>query len=102
MLTAHTSFVAVHETVRNTAAPATDVKQPLPLPLHVSNLAVGARNVPEPGLELMLAVIPLTALYLDGLAPSATHSRSSTRRTAGPQRAVGGACHGTRTGEDLT
>ena len=56
MLTTHTSFVAVHEKVRNTAAPATDVDQPLPLPQHVSNLAVGARHVPEPTLTLMLVV----------------------------------------------
>lgn len=60
MLTAHTSFVAVHEKVRNTATPATDVNQPLPLPQHVSNLAVGARHVPEPDLGWMLvAAIPL-------------------------------------------
>jgi Ca-activated chloride channel family protein len=65
MLTAHTSFVAVHEQVRNTAAaPATDVDQPLPLPLHVSNLAVGARRVPEPELSLMLAVVALSGLFL--------------------------------------
>lgn len=60
MLTAHTSFVAVHDRVENTGAPATDVDHPLPLPLHVSNLAVGARHVPEPSLPLMLvAAIPL-------------------------------------------
>ncbi|MEJ2641086.1 MAG: VIT domain-containing protein [Desulfosarcinaceae bacterium] len=64
MLTAHTSFVAVHETVRNTGAPATDVDQPLPLPQHVSNLAVGARRVPEPDLGLMLAVVSLSGLFL--------------------------------------
>ncbi|BBO84245.1 inter-alpha-trypsin inhibitor domain-containing protein [Desulfosarcina ovata subsp. sediminis] len=64
MLTAHTSFVAVHERVHNTAAPARDVTQPLPLPLHVSNLAVGARNVPEPGLGLMLAAALLPGLWL--------------------------------------
>ena len=64
MLTAHTSFVAVHETVRNTAAPANDVDQPLPLPLHVSNLAVGARQVPEPNLGSMLAVLALAGLWM--------------------------------------
>jgi Ca-activated chloride channel family protein len=64
MLTAHTSFVAVHETVRNTGAPATDVDQPQPLPQHVSNLAVGARRVPEPDLGLMLAVVSLSGLFL--------------------------------------
>jgi Ca-activated chloride channel family protein len=64
MLTAHTSFVAVHETVRNTADPARDVDQPLPLPRHVSNLAVGARNVPEPGLGLLLAMAVLAGLRI--------------------------------------
>jgi Ca-activated chloride channel family protein len=63
MLTAHTSFVAVHQKVRNTAAPARDVDQPLPLPHNVSNLAVGGRNVPEPGLGLLLAVTAAAALF---------------------------------------
>lgn len=49
LLTSHTSFVAVDETVRNTTANATDVKQPLPLPKGVSNYAVG-RPMPEPEL----------------------------------------------------
>mgnify|MGYP000305439650 FL=1 len=49
LLTRHTSFVAVDETVRNTTGDASDVKQPLPLPSGVSNLAVG-RPMPEPGL----------------------------------------------------
>ncbi len=53
LLTAYTSFVAVHETVRNTGAPAQDVDHPLPLPLGVSNLAVGGRRVPEPGLGVL-------------------------------------------------
>jgi Ca-activated chloride channel family protein len=60
MLTAHTSFVAVHEKLQSTTAPATDVDHPLPLPQHVSNLAVGVHHVPEPNLGLMLvAAIPL-------------------------------------------
>ena len=49
LLTRHTSFVAGDETVRNTTGDARDVKQPLPLPKGVSNLAVG-RPMPEPGL----------------------------------------------------
>ncbi|MCG6866179.1 MAG: VWA domain-containing protein [Thiogranum sp.] len=49
LLTRHTSFVAVDDTVRNTAGDAEDVKQPLPLPEGVSNLAVG-RPMPEPEL----------------------------------------------------
>jgi len=49
LLTRHTSFVAVDETVRNTTFDAMDVKQPLPLPKGVSNHAVG-RPMPEPEL----------------------------------------------------
>jgi Ca-activated chloride channel family protein len=49
LLTRHTSFVAVDETVRNTTGDSQDVKQPLPLPKGVSNLAVG-RPMPEPEL----------------------------------------------------
>ncbi len=64
MLTAHTSFVAVHETVRNTEDTATDVDQPLPLPLHVSNMAVGARNVPEPDMGSMLFVIAAAVFWM--------------------------------------
>lgn len=55
LLTPHTSFVAVLEEVRNQGS-ARDVKQPLPLPQGVSNLAVGGgyRSVPEPGLIILL------------------------------------------------
>ena len=49
LLTRHTSFVAVDETVRNGTTGAKDVKQPLPLPKGVSNLAVG-QPMPEPEL----------------------------------------------------
>ncbi len=49
LLTRHTSFVAVDETVRNTLGAAEEVKQPLPLPQGVSNSAVG-RPMPEPTL----------------------------------------------------
>jgi Ca-activated chloride channel family protein len=52
LLTKFTSFVAVDEIVRNPDGQATDVKQPLPLPKGVSNLAVGKsiRNYSEPSL----------------------------------------------------
>jgi Ca-activated chloride channel family protein len=58
LLTANTSFVAVHEVVRNPEAQSQEVHQPLPLPLHVSNLAVGGSvsKVPEPGLFTMLVI----------------------------------------------
>lgn len=53
LLTRFTAFVAVDETVRNPDG-AKDVDQPLPLPLNVSNLAVGgAHSVPEPSLWVM-------------------------------------------------
>jgi len=52
LLTDYTSFLAVHDVVRNPEAAATDVNQPLPLPQHVSNSAVGGScsSVPEPEL----------------------------------------------------
>jgi Ca-activated chloride channel homolog len=41
LLTRYTSFIAVHEVVTNPTGSAEDVKQPLPLPLRVSDLAIG-------------------------------------------------------------
>ena len=64
MLTAHTSFVAVHQLPRNTSGPARDVNQPLPLPHQVSNLAVGGRNVPEPEMAVMLAALAVCGLLI--------------------------------------
>jgi Ca-activated chloride channel homolog len=63
LLTRYTSFVAVIETVRNIGPQGEDVDQPLPLPLHVSNLAVGGgcMKAPEPELALL---IPLSVLVL--------------------------------------
>lgn len=68
MLTEYTSFIAVIEKIRNTEGKSTDVDQPLPLPLNVSNLAVGGSYTQgdEPGL-LILAVGVLAvmlAVYL--------------------------------------
>ena len=62
LLTRHTSFVAVDETVRDGAVDATDVKQPLPLPEGVSNNAVG-RPMPEPEL-LWMALLVLLFTYI--------------------------------------
>jgi Ca-activated chloride channel family protein len=61
LLTAYTSFIAVHEEIRNPGGDALDVKQPLPLPQHVSNLAVGGdtMSVPEPGLTWLIALVAL-------------------------------------------
>jgi len=47
LLTQFTSFVAVSKLVRNTREPATDVKQPLPMPASVSDAAVGVGAEPE-------------------------------------------------------
>lgn len=61
LLTAHTSFVAVHELVRNPEAPSQDVTQPLPLPAGVSNYAVGGgmQNTPEPEFYFLLMMAAL-------------------------------------------
>jgi Ca-activated chloride channel family protein len=53
LLTKYTSFVAVHEIVRNTGD---DVDQPLPLPAGVSDRAVGVTSGPEPALVWLLAI----------------------------------------------
>ncbi len=62
MMTPYTSFIAVMETVRNPSGSSTDIDQPLPLPLEVSNLALGGYRIgSEPG-EVLLAVISLMIL----------------------------------------
>lgn len=61
MVTPYTSFIAVIDTVRNPDGNATDVNQPLPLPLEVSNLAVGYRIGSEPG---EMALLLLLALFM--------------------------------------
>ena len=68
LLTSFTSFVAVDELVRNPGGNGKDLKQPLPLPKGVSNLAVGGgiKNVPEPEIVL-LALLVFTALILSYL-----------------------------------
>jgi Ca-activated chloride channel family protein len=70
LLTAYTSFVAVHEKVRNPDGPAPDVDQPLPMPQGVSDNAV-----PEPEMKVLIA---LGTLVL-GLA-ALSRLRSAGRR----------------------
>jgi Ca-activated chloride channel family protein len=60
LLTQYTSFIAVRETVRNTQGPAQDVDQPLPLPVGVSDLAVGS----EPELLWLMAASSVLALIM--------------------------------------
>jgi Ca-activated chloride channel family protein len=54
LLTAYTSFVAVHEQVRNKEGGADTVEQPLPMPQGVTDNAV-----PEPELPLLAALVLL-------------------------------------------
>lgn len=61
LLTKHTSFVAVDETVRNTQGSSKNIKQPLPLPKGVSNRAVG-RPMPEPELIWLSLITLLVAI----------------------------------------
>jgi Ca-activated chloride channel homolog len=53
--------VAVSRTVRNSAGPATGVDQPLPLPLGVTNSAVGTPldSASEPELGWLLCLLAL-------------------------------------------
>jgi Ca-activated chloride channel family protein len=64
LLTKYTSFIAVLEEVRNPLGPAQDVKQPLPLPLGVSDLAVGGdtENGTEPELVWLMSALSFLAL----------------------------------------
>jgi Ca-activated chloride channel family protein len=57
LLTPYTSFIAVHEQVRNPGGDAKEVNQPLPLPQGVSELAVSSvMNTPEPEFYLIVVV----------------------------------------------
>ena len=65
LLTKYTSFIAVHEVIRNPGGNSTDVKQPLPLPLRVSNYAVGGGivNGSEPEMVVLLVLFSLFLLF---------------------------------------
>ncbi len=69
LLTAYTSFIAVSEVIRNPEGNSENVDQPLPLPLHVSNAAVGGfpASVPEPEMYLLLILAALMALAIFAL-----------------------------------
>ena len=62
LLTQYTSFIAVRELVVNPTGDAKDVKQPLPLPLGVSDLAVGEGT--EVGSEPELVWLMIGSLLL--------------------------------------
>lgn len=62
MITPYTSFIAVLDTVRNPDGESADVDQPLPLPLGVSNLALGYRVGSEPSEILLFAAAAMIIL----------------------------------------
>jgi Ca-activated chloride channel family protein len=74
LLTRYTSFVAVHEAVRNPSGLADDVTHPQPLPRGVSDAAVGGVTVgAEPGLAwlVLLVLVPgATVLWLRRRMPA--------------------------------
>ena len=66
LLTAYTSFIAVDHVVRNPSpGDLLNVKQPLPLPQGVSDLAVGGEvpTSPEPELVVMLSIASAIAAW---------------------------------------
>ncbi|HKQ56790.1 MAG TPA: VIT and VWA domain-containing protein [Candidatus Eisenbacteria bacterium] len=67
LLTRHTSFIAVHEVIRNPEGAGDEVEQPLPLPAGVSDLAVGMGMGPEPGLIWLVVAAFTAALMLVAL-----------------------------------
>lgn len=64
MLTPYTSFIAVTETVRNPDKNSKDVKQPLSLPLEVSNFALGGYLFGAEPSELFLMVMLVLIMLL--------------------------------------
>ena len=60
MLTQYTSFIAVREQVVNAQGQADKVEQPLPLPIGVSDMAVGS----EPELVWLVCGFLLLALIM--------------------------------------
>lgn len=57
LLTQYTSFIAVREVVTNPTGSADDVQQPLPLPLRVTDMAVGSGAEVGSEPELMLLIM---------------------------------------------
>ena len=63
MLTPYTSFIAVTETIRNPEKDSTDVDQPLPLALEVSNFAIGGYLFGSEPTDLLLAAVVLLMIF---------------------------------------
>lgn len=64
MMTSYTSFVAVVETIRNPEKESTDVDQALPLPLGVSNLAVGGGYLYYSEPESIILILLVSGILL--------------------------------------
>ncbi len=66
LLTQYTSFIAVREVVTNPSGQAKNVNQPLPLPLGVSDLAVGddTESGDEPELVWLVAISLMIAITM--------------------------------------
>jgi Ca-activated chloride channel family protein len=65
LLTQYTSFIAVREVVTNTLGPGQDINQPLPLPIRVSDMAVGGTDQgSEPELIVLLIGSVLIASFM--------------------------------------
>jgi Ca-activated chloride channel family protein len=62
LLTRFTSFIAVREKVVNPNAPANDVNQPLPLPVGVTDMAIGSE--PEMFWPIGIAAILMAAVLM--------------------------------------
>lgn len=78
LLTPYTSFVAVTETVRNTQGDSEDVRQPQPLPKHVSNFAIGTAGYTvgsEPGMLLLFAAAAIALAGVFGRRKHRTYAR---------------------------
>jgi Ca-activated chloride channel family protein len=60
LLTAYTSFIAIREKVVNPNGDATNVEQPLPLPVGVSDMAVGS----EPELLILIVIAAAFAMVI--------------------------------------
>ena len=64
LLTPYTSFIAVNEEIRNLAGGAEDVNQPLPMPLGVSDHAIGMGMGDEPGMLWLVSGVLLCGLWI--------------------------------------
>jgi Ca-activated chloride channel family protein len=63
LLTRYTSFIAVREVVTNPTGSADDVKQASPLPLRVSDLAVGGGSETGSEPELVWTIVALLVIF---------------------------------------